>query len=571
MKEDADTAKPEKGDDNKAEQYFALRSFFQDSWIQVPDGETHSRIMKPRAPKQEEVKLPRDDSDKFQDADAAEHKAHETNKFANVPQASAVYLPYFCFSTCHNEARDKLKDPTKLKAYQELLVAYNGLVIHESPTLDEWYYHFAKDDQKSVNDRNTRNQEQVVTKFLKEREKAKKYESNAEVAGQASKRPKPAEPRSDDHWIVLRVNQIWIWNFANKWIITASSCSLDDSQETLVEGILRQLKKQVEYGGSDSQPGTTEAMKELIVEYCVASYERKPIQEPKMSIGQIFSHYMNRIGRDETTLFQMLRRGAIDGGESQDTADLEEPTTSLPDEYTDRGTVGEEKMRESIKLAEKLVADINDVRDELNILKSAARFQKKVQIDLAGNNAKSTNLSADYVENDIKEMDDVAERIQSALDATLSLQQSQIANNQTEIARQQNTVLMTFTAATIFFLPLSFLTSLFALDAEKFSQTPVWMFVVIFIVSLGVTAIILVLALSANKFIAMKNKKGPPASSPGMKGQKGSSVAEGSFAEASPEGAAKTVKTKGEGGLSGRLMHRHGRTKLGDQELGNMK
>ncbi|KAM0214133.1 hypothetical protein ACHAQI_003756 [Fusarium lateritium] len=440
MKEDADTAKPEKGDDNKAEQYFALRSFFQDSWIQVPDGETHSRIMKPRAPKQEEVKLPRDDSDKFQDADAAEHKAHETNKFANVPQASAVYLPYFCFSTCHNEARDKLKDPTKLKAYQELLVAYNGLVIHESPTLDEWYYHFAKDDQKSVNDRNTRNQEQVVTKFLKEREKAKKYESNAE-------------------------------------------------------------------------------------------------------------------GRDETTLFQMLRRGAIDGGESQDTADLEEPTTSLPDEYTDRGTVGEEKMRESIKLAEKLVADINDVRDELNILKSAARFQKKVQIDLAGNNAKSTNLSADYVENDIKEMDDVAERIQSA----------------TEIARQQNTVLMTFTAATIFFLPLSFLTSLFALDAEKFSQTPVWMFVVIFIVSLGVTAIILVLALSANKFIAMKNKKGPPASSPGMKGQKGSSVAEGSFAEASPEGAAKTVKTKGEGGLSGRLMHRHGRTKLGDQELGNMK
>ncbi|KAM0264853.1 hypothetical protein ACHAPA_008102 [Fusarium lateritium] len=515
MKEDADTAKPEKGDDNKAEQYFALRSFFQDSWIQVPDGETHSRIMKPRAPKQEEVKLPRDDSDKFQDADAAEHKAHETNKFANVPQASAVYLPYFCFSTCHNEARDKLKDPTKLKAYQELLVAYNGLVIHESPTLDEWYYHFAKDDQKSVNDRNTRNQEQVVTKFLKEREKAKKYESNAEVAGQASKRPKPAEPRSDDHWIVLRV----------------------------------------EYGGSDSQPGTTEAMKELIVEYCVASYERKPIQEPKMSIGQIFSHYMNRIGRDETTLFQMLRRGAIDGGESQDTADLEEPTTSLPDEYTDRGTVGEEKMRESIKLAEKLVADINDVRDELNILKSAARFQKKVQIDLAGNNAKSTNLSADYVENDIKEMDDVAERIQSA----------------TEIARQQNTVLMTFTAATIFFLPLSFLTSLFALDAEKFSQTPVWMFVVIFIVSLGVTAIILVLALSANKFIAMKNKKGPPASSPGMKGQKGSSVAEGSFAEASPEGAAKTVKTKGEGGLSGRLMHRHGRTKLGDQELGNMK
>lgn len=80
-----------------------------------------------------------------------------------------------------------------------------------------------------------------------------------------------------------------------EWIITASSCSLDDSHESLVEGILAQLKKQVEYGGSESQPGTTEAMKRLIVDYCVASYERKPKKEPRMSIGQIFSNYMNRI------------------------------------------------------------------------------------------------------------------------------------------------------------------------------------------------------------------------------------------------------------------------------------
>jgi hypothetical protein len=80
-----------------------------------------------------------------------------------------------------------------------------------------------------------------------------------------------------------------------EWIITASSCPLDDSHESLVEGILAQLKKQAEYGGSELQPGTTEAMKKLIVDYCVASYERKPKKEPRMSIGQIFSNYMNRI------------------------------------------------------------------------------------------------------------------------------------------------------------------------------------------------------------------------------------------------------------------------------------
>jgi hypothetical protein len=78
-------------------------------------------------------------------------------------------------------------------------------------------------------------------------------------------------------------------------IMTASSCSLDNNHETLVEGILGQLKKQVEYGGSGSQPGTTEAMEKLIVDYCVASYERKPAGKPNMSISQIFSNYMNRI------------------------------------------------------------------------------------------------------------------------------------------------------------------------------------------------------------------------------------------------------------------------------------
>jgi hypothetical protein len=95
----------------------------------------------------------------------------------------------------------------------------------------------------------------------------------------------------------------------------------------------------------------------------------------------------------------------------EDTSDLD------LDLVLDRGLVKsrEEKMRKSIKLAEDLFADIKDVRDELNILKSAARFQKKVQLDLAEGYVKDTNLSADYVENDIKEMDNVADRIQSAV------------------------------------------------------------------------------------------------------------------------------------------------------------
>jgi hypothetical protein len=134
------------------------------------------------------------------------------------------------------------------------------------------------------------------------------------------------------------------------------------------------------------------------------------------------------------------------------------------------------------------------------------------------------------------------------LNTTLSLQQSEIANKkagaanrlakdaytQTQYARKQNTVLMTFTVATIFFvslpyrptqqlrliesfqLPLSFLSSLFALDAEAFSKTR----------------------------------------SPMAKARSG--------------GTAKTTQVIDKGRLGGHLGYRRSRTKLGDQELGTM-
>nr|CEG05719.1 unnamed protein product [Fusarium clavum] len=111
----------------------------------------------------------------------------------------------------------------------------------------------------------------------------------------------------------------------------------------------------------------------------------------------------------------------------------------------------EEIMRNSIEKAKKLFCDIKDVRDEPNILKSAARFQRVVQRNLA-RGKRDLDISADYVENDIREMYEVASRIQSALNTTLSLQQSEIANEQAQISANQNKVLMTFTFATLLFV-----------------------------------------------------------------------------------------------------------------------
>ncbi|KAJ0312211.1 hypothetical protein COL516b_001283 [Colletotrichum fioriniae] len=102
-------------------------------------------------------------------------------------------------------------------------------------------------------------------------------------------------------------------------------------------------------------------------------------------------------------------------------------------------------MERTIKQAEELYGDIKDVRDELNILKSVAQYQETVQMRLRNCQKKTTDLSAAYIVNNVKELDVVADRIQSA--------QNEIANRQATLAGEQSKVLMVFTFATLLFTP----------------------------------------------------------------------------------------------------------------------
>ncbi|KAF5642059.1 ankyrin unc44 [Fusarium sp. NRRL 52700] len=486
----------------KAPEYYELKSFFQDSWIQVPDGEVPSRIMKPRSltrpiksPGPEEsaqkASMRKELTQEISDTErpAPEDNITDTERPQKISeaakplQATAIYMPYFCFSrSCSEDIHPRSSqtpegysdsDNQNLKNYRDLLRNYENSAIHRSPTLDEWYYHFVEGGE-AEDDRVKRNRGQVVTRFLKNHLESKDNAKEEDVSKdnktqQGNQDVKGGAPQREKPWTLLRVNQIWIWVVAN------------------------------------------------------SSYERKPDEDAKMSIGQIFSNYMNKIGRDETNLFNILCQWASKERKPQEVTKNQPLTwSSSTNQNTRKGTSmalppvwTAEAMRDSFQRTEMLFRDIKDVRDELNILRSVIRFQGTVQKGLGDERAKDTSVSAEYIENDVSGMEDVADRIQSALNATLSLQQSEIANKQTEISTQQNTVLMTFTFATLLFvgyprkneamdinpilkLPLSFLSSLFALDVETFQQAPAWAFYVIFFVSLGVSFIIGLGALSVN-------------------------------------------------------------------------
>ncbi|KAF4998967.1 hypothetical protein FGRMN_2766 [Fusarium graminum] len=589
--------------------YHEIRSFFRDSWVQVPDKISPSRTMRPKAV----IRQDKDESENLQESEKAygvesngsaesgdegegdSEKAEKKDQISDDKPAgrapeiteaserrgdrrtkgsrkavaqSAVYMPYLTYSTHYPNSAgiDVTNEFAEAISHHNLLLQNYGsddLPQHGSPTLDEWYYQFRKDDPEASQDREERNKDQVVSKY---RDKSPKEDASASVE-------ENADPK---RLTVVRVNQLWIWTIADKWIITATSSPFDESPDVLVVEILNQLAQQAEYGGSKSLPSFANDLVPVIVNHCISSYERRK-RDDTPSIGQTFSHYINGIGRQETILFDEFRdpkrkkraqlksekkrkesRFSIkdifkatdkaDPGRhkehSSSDASLVSPLPKEADQaahpFTDGQTGYEPKhdvrttrnpishrnpfnfaehekdkdtssamgvakstdrltaitlpkeqavtqtkssnlTRTETKPAKDLCYDIKDVRDELSILKSVVRFQEIVQKDLAGDKPNVLRFSSTYVMEDLKELDSIAERIQTAINTTLSLQQS-------ELATAQGNTVMVFTLATVLFLPLSFLSSLFALDVASFQKAPAWAFYVIFFVSIGISA-----------------------------------------------------------------------------------
>ncbi|KAF5720983.1 ankyrin [Fusarium mundagurra] len=505
----------------RTREYYEVRSFLRDSWVEVPDKVSRSRMMRPRSvirpmdnmtdfrleesktseslkdgsdtggleAKEESYKDSRNMEDRAADPDENERRISDVwdseslqpyKKPHGFVPASAIYMPYLSYSThcCHWDGRLVPESRHLKEAHEhddELQDKYQGKdkQQHGSPTLDEWYYQFAQEDDEAVKDQNSRNESQVVSKYLKENEGR-------------------SESKHPNQWTVVRVNQLWIWTISQDWIITTTSSPFTNSPDTLVDEILNQLSKQAEYGGSRAQPMSAAELVPVIIDHCIGSYERRPLDSGHISIGQTFSHYINKIGRKETTLFDDFRAWSPDEHEKKK-AKNKTSKSPLPHNllHTASGCTAETHSQDisaAIKKAKDLYCDIKDVRDELNILKSVAQYQQIVQRGLAGKEVDESRFSSTYVVKDLKELDSIAQRIQSA--------QSEVANRQATEATRQGKTVMTFTFATVLFdplfhqLPLSFLSSMFALDVASFQEAPAWAFYVIFFVSMGISAIL---------------------------------------------------------------------------------
>ncbi|KAH7153350.1 hypothetical protein EDB81DRAFT_946222 [Dactylonectria macrodidyma] len=550
------------------DEFHDLESFFRASWVEIPDRTSASRFMRPRygkrspegTPSQDPVKETKDEIPKTKKDDGEDCKPREETSGCTKEgkrdrfSGSALYMPFLSFSDYHFGPASTATQPGKpvepqaveeIKQREELFTAYKDSVIHGSPTLDEYYYHFGEDDE-SRKEQCTRNKTQVATKFLQQ-----------------------PDAKESEFCRLLRVNQLWAWTVGDEWLITSSSCACSDIKSKFVMNILKHLHRRTEDGNHWRGPASPADLIEVIVEYCIGSYARKhkfdsqvhkattnqttppnPRSKPETnqgepggdktqvseadgrkeverSIRQIFSDSINIIGRREAKIFGVscdqddlpvkedasIKTNEAKPRKARSQEGLKGATRPPATNKSGGGDVslqtqdGSEASREELLMIEKLqkatkdasqlLSDIKDVRDELNILKTIAASQRKVQSSMAGKgvNATSDNLdensTAKYVLDDIQELEKAAGRIQDALHTTITIHESQIANLQAkesvkqggETADQGRTIML-FTLVTVYFLPLSFLTSLFALDVHAFLEAPAWSFVVIFIVPL---------------------------------------------------------------------------------------
>ncbi|ETS82476.1 hypothetical protein PFICI_04352 [Pestalotiopsis fici W106-1] len=495
-----------------------VKSFLRTSWFQIPDQSSKTRIMRPQfiersnlsasktrdenidtdvpaeAPHIHESSVGEDTKDEGRVVVGKDTQGVEKQKQSPFVASSAVYMPFLAFSTLTGtmKSEDRKEDenwPVLSKIaerrideiggkYRNLIDKYDGSqTVHGCATLDEAYYHFSPEmgEPGVATDCISRNRSQVVTKHFLRR-------SNKSL-------PTNDAPDTDKtYWPILRVNQIWIWTIANKWLISATSHQPDDYEQSWIDGFIQHLNQRLATGGTQPQPATTSEMIKVMVDYCIGFYERRRVWEDltpktdtqkddeaeKLSMRQIFSNHINFIGRRETNLFEEFRREV--GGKSDISTQVKVAKDAILD-------------------AEKLLSEIKDVRDELNILRSVVNHQNTVQRQIYNKTLSGSNLSSRFISHDIEDMESHAARIQSAVDSTLSLSGTQIANFQAEEAARQGKSLMLFTISTIIFLPLSFLTSLFALDIESFQNVPGWVFGVIFGGSLIFTVVLATLAL----------------------------------------------------------------------------
>ncbi|PLB45673.1 hypothetical protein P170DRAFT_512322 [Aspergillus steynii IBT 23096] len=253
-------------------------------------------------------------------------------------------------------------------------------------------------------------------------------------------------------WPIITVGQLWLWVIDEETIITCATHRNDGFDDPVVGPIINQF-----YGNQAHPPSSVDGLCKFILQFIIN-----------------FIHTATwRNSSFEETPFGWSGNHTFDSRTAKDI------------------------FAETIQMKEVIM------------LQALVAQQESVWTTLLKNSSFDEENSFAYIMQDLKVLGDRADTVQRFINELLSLEQNEVsiaeanesARQGKESARQGKTI-MVFTVVTIVFTPMSFLSSLFALNVSTFQHDsegnlvyqPGWIYPIIFCVSMAITIPLLMVA-----------------------------------------------------------------------------
>ncbi|KAI9040728.1 uncharacterized protein KD926_007809 [Aspergillus affinis] len=520
-----------KGEDD----YIPMRDFMRSSWTEMPTGAFGSKFMKPVCMKESVSKikkrsmqdkttqtLPNPPHGEGEEDTAGPEGAKQQEKAKEVItepeqiefqtvtyQRTALYMPYLVF--LKRDRSDSQVGETTDDSEQQARTGSG----HRTRSLDQFYYH-----SLNGNDIKGRDENQVVTRYL--------------IGGKNG----DGVEKSRHWWPILGVDQLWLWVIDDETIITSSTCRPDGREDPVIEGIFNHLREAKSRKKGRPLPSSVDEMSKFIVSFCIdfintvtwqgsgpddlASPESN--QKSVKSVREIFSETVNSKAVEEKNLFASFKRKmdrARKRDEKRKAPKAKKTQTKQGDSKPENGQLGAEKPSEegnklhdapskmllhgetdenenwsSISKAADLLDEVKDIRDELTILKAILTQQDHVLADIQKSPLHpKSERRPHYMLTEVNEMIEITDTIKSSVNEILNLEQNGTSLREAFESVKQGRTLMVFTVITIVFTPMSFLSSLFALNVTSFQHDskgelayqPNWIFPMLFCITIAIT------------------------------------------------------------------------------------
>ncbi|OXV11500.1 hypothetical protein Egran_00739 [Elaphomyces granulatus] len=399
-----------------------------------------------------------------------------------------IFMPYLHFETV--ERRQKMQEVIqragKLSFYRsesnpstrdEMLIRAHlncsTTSLHIRRTLDQYFY-------PNI-DTQSRDEDQVV------------YRYQAKDGNVVSKEPK-----------IFMVDQLWMWILGGKLIVTCFPQRWEQPKNdplNVLDGIIEDINSKTR-----DHVQSVYDLAIVITNRCSGIFDRHRMGDESYQFLDMFESSIGIATDHETVLFKEFNASSAQASEwlahhrglrqfpwSLESTQPQQQNNAWKPGEKDRQPVFVDRLLD-IGQETNLLAETKDIRDELNMIHNVLEQQKQVLFDLQesiceihlGEHRSQQEIKKRFREQqrvidmhvkDLDRMDKQTEQIYVSITDLLDLKQkhanafeARFARDQAAGTARQGKTIMMFTIVTIVFLPLSFMTSLFAINIREFPR-----------------------------------------------------------------------------------------------------